>query len=195
MTTIRQLASGFDVMPLQRVLLRNPDLWDEFRFRTEDENSPHRDMQDIIVRYNERKNFDGDRDNFNNEHESVWYPCLSVIPEVKPLVFDLMRLVEGEKLGGIFITRLPPGKECYPHVDGSWHSREYEKYAIQIESAPSQGFFFDKDCLLAKPGDVYWFDNTQKHWVKNDSNFDRITMIVTIKSHKYQRRESCQQVG
>ncbi len=187
MSNIKLIAKGFCVYPLSLALTRNPQLWDEFRVRTEGDQSPHRDMPDIFVRYNDRKNYDGDRQRFNEEHDSVWYPCIGVIPEAKQLALQLMTLVHGERLGGIFITKIPPGKQCHPHIDSAWHSHYYDKYVIQVESHPMQAFQFGGEALVTEPGDVFWFDNSKTHWVTNDSPVDRISMIVAIRSHRHER--------
>jgi aspartyl/asparaginyl beta-hydroxylase (cupin superfamily) len=93
-----------------------------------------------------------------------------------------MTMVKGEKLGGVLITRIPPGAVCKPHVDPGWHARHYQKYAIQIEANPQQAFHFAGVSLVTGPGDLYWFDNAHEHWVTNDSDADRVTLIVCIKN-------------
>jgi hypothetical protein len=32
------------------------------------------------------------------------------LPAVRKIVFDVMHAVQGEKLGGVLITKVPPGK-------------------------------------------------------------------------------------
>jgi hypothetical protein len=53
-----------------------------------------------------------------------------------------------------------------------------------LESAPGQSFNFKNGGLAAAPGDVYWFNNQEEHWVKNDSDVDRITAIICIRTDK-----------
>lgn len=184
MNNMMHIASGINVLPLQLALKRNPQLWNEITSRTEHPESPHRDVSDIHIRYNDLKNHEN-RVQFNLEHDSVWYPSVAVLPEVKEIAFQLMGLVRGERLGGILITRIPPGKQCFPHIDGGWHASYYDKYAIQIQGNAEQAFCFDNESFSAAPGDVYWFDNSTSHWVTNNSNEDRITLIVCIRSERY----------
>jgi hypothetical protein len=93
-----------------------------------------------------------------------------------------MYLVKGERLGGILITRIPPGGICKPHHDrGTWHASYYDKYALQLESHPFQAFHFDEGSYSAMPGELYWFNNQEVHWVTNESPIDRITLIFCIK--------------
>ena len=92
--------------------------------------------------------------------------------------------VRGERLGGVLITRIRPGQICKPHTDPGWHARYYSKFAVQIAAAPEQAFHFEGEKLVTAPGDIYWFDNSHTHWVTNESEVDRITMIVCIKTER-----------
>lgn len=171
---IKTIASGINVAPMLWALQANPQLWNQHGMRTKPADSPHRDVDDIWVRYQ--------REPLTNEpHESEWYAAADVLP-VRDYVFPLMTMVDGERLGGVLITRIPAGKQCFPHVDNGWHARYYRKFAIQIQSAPGQAFCFVDDRLESMPGDVYEFDNSYIHWVENPTQFDRITMIVCIKA-------------
>ena len=44
-----------------------------------------------------------------------------------------------------------------------------------------QAFHFDDAELRPLPGDIYTFDNARRHWVTNDSDEDRITLIVCVR--------------
>lgn len=173
---IRKIGEGLNVAPLLWAIQANPQLWNEHSMRTKPDDSPHREVSDIWVRYAAPEVADQP-----GPHESVWYPSADVLP-VYDLVYPLMQYVRGDRLGGVLLTKIPAGKRCYPHVDHGWHARYYEKFAIQIQSAPGQEFRFEDEALESKPGDVYWFDNAFEHWVVNDTEFDRITMIVCIKT-------------
>lgn len=180
MKNMLHIVSGIDVMPLVLALHRNPQLWNQNTMRTENPTSPHHGLSDIWVRYS-----DGEPDP-KAEHDSVWYPAYKELPQVREIVFNLMRYVEGERLGGVLITKIPPGAMCKPHVDDyGWHSKYYDKYAVQLQGNAQQAFHFEGESFSARPGDIYWFNNQEKHWVTNDSNEDRMTMIVCIRSARH----------
>lgn len=172
------VAAGANVAPLVQAIDAHPELWNRYTTRTEV--YEHSQVSDIWVRYNAFENFDGDRTNFNAEHESVWYPAADVLG-IKPFLLDLMRLVDGTRLGGVLITKIPPGGRVQPHVDQGWHATYYEKYAVQLMGNLQQAFHFEGESFSALPGDVYSFDNSQPHWVTNDSDSDRMTLIVCIR--------------
>jgi quercetin dioxygenase-like cupin family protein len=170
------LTEGIEVARMQTALAAHPELWDQNTGRTAPETSPHHGLSDIWARYADPATMKED-----GSHESIWYPCADLLP-VKDMVYRLMAEVRGERLGGVLITRIKPGQICKPHTDPGWHARYYDKYAVQIEAAPEQTFHFDGQSLVTKPGDLFWFDNSFTHWVTNDSQRDRITMIVCIKT-------------
>lgn len=175
---IAKVAEGFDVAPLLWALQTHANLWNQYPSRTESTQSPHHEVDDIWVRYAKPEEAAK-----GEPHDAIWYPCIEVLP-VKPLVYQLMQFVEGDRLGGVLITRIRAGKECKPHFDNGWHAKFYQKFAVQVQSAPRQFFCFDDQQLEARPGDVYWFDNAHTHWVPNRTEHDRITMIVCIKTDK-----------
>lgn len=175
------IGSGFDVAPLLAQIRANPDVWNRHTLRTDAYGTPHGGVSDIWVRYNAWENFNGDVAAFNGPHASSWYPVVRQIPAIKPLVFDVMRYVEGEQLGGVLITRIPPGGCVAPHVDHGWHAGYYAKFAVQLCGNDRQAFCFDDAQLSAKPGDLYTFDNAQRHWVTNDSDDERMTLIICIR--------------
>ena len=174
MKPLELVARGVNVQDLYWKLLANPQLWNENDKRTQDPSSPHHGLDDIWVRFGEPDQ------NPRQPHDSIWYPSADILG-VKPMIMRLFAAVGGTRLGGVLITRIPAGKTCKPHEDKGWHADFYkDKYAIQITSAPGQRFCFDDIEFESKPGDVYWFNNSFKHWVPNPTPYERITMIVCI---------------
>lgn len=173
---INKITGALNVAPLLWAIQANPQLWNAERQRTADQESPHHHVDDIWVRYSGTPKEPG-------PHESIWYPAAEVLP-VRDLVYPLMNFVKGERLGGVLLTRIPAGKQCAPHADKGWHAEYYDKFAIQVQSAPGQFFCFDNERLEPMPGDLYTFDNSHTHWVTNDTPHDRITLIVCIKTDK-----------
>lgn len=172
---IRKVGDGLNVSAIHWALQANPQLWNQHTARTEALDSPHHGLDDIWARFGPPE-----RANDGLPHDAIWYPSAAILG-VKPICYDLMRHFEGVELGGVLITRIKPGKEVKPHTDPGWHARRYEKYAVQITSAPGQKFCFEGEELETRPGDIYWFDNAHTHWVVNPTEYERITMIVCIR--------------
>ena len=175
MTPIKLIASGINVAPIAWALREHPEFWNQHTARTEDPSSPHHGLDDIWAR------FGAPSDASKNEyHKAEWYECADVLG-IKPMVAAVFDAVGGSELGGVLITRIPPGAECKPHEDHGWHAKYYEKFALQIEASPGQEFCFEDARLETKPGDLFWFDNSYTHWVTNPTKYDRVTMIICIK--------------
>lgn len=183
-----KVADNLDVKPLQIALLRQPKLFGKYTQRGDFEGSPHNEMKDIWVRYNDINPFieKGSFVGFDAEHDSIWYPSAYAIPQVRKVVFDLMRIVEGERLGGILITKLAPGGKIEKHSDGGWHAEYYDKYFVPILNEEGAVFAFEDGVITPKVGEAYWFDNSVPHWVENNTDSDRIAMIVCIRHSKVQ---------
>lgn len=179
--TIGHLASGFEVAPLVAQIDRSPDVWNRHTMRTEAYETPHSAVSDIWVRYNAWEHWTGDVAAFNGPHVSSWYPVADEIPAVRGLVDAVVAHVGGGALGGVLITRIPAGGEVKPHVDHGWHAGYYEKFAVQLKGDPRQAFCFEDSRLSPDPGDLYTFDNSKLHWVTNDSDAERITLICCIR--------------
>ena len=174
---------SFDTSAARCFLVGEHELWDEYNNRRIFTNSPHSEMVDIWARFGDVSS--GDFSILGREHDSVWYPSASVIPSIKKIAFDLMAAVNGERLGGILITKLPAGGMIKPHTDSGWHAGYYEKFYVAISNPKGSYFCFENDRIDAKDGECYWFRNDVTHWVENNSNEDRIAMIVCIKTDMF----------
>lgn len=190
MKHFEKIADGIDVAPLMVELAANPELWDANNLRRTADGTPHSRMSDIWVRYNDVKPYIEAQDltGFNDLHMPVWYPAFDALPSLKKILFDLMARVQGEMLGGVLITRIPPGEGIAPHTDSSWHVDYFDKYYISLQSEKGANFCCDHDSVVEKlnpsVGECWLFDNHKNHWVENNSNQDRITLIVCIRTQR-----------
>lgn len=180
MQHLKPLGVRVDVGPLVEKIHAHPELWNAHTLRTK-AYGPHVDVPDIWVRFNHIDNFDPEHPyRFVDEHESVWYPSARTL-DIYDLVAEVMQIVGGAELGGVLITKVPAGKDVKPHIDQGWHARYYEKVAVQLQSAPGQGFCFEDGCFDACGGDLYLFDNAYTHWVVNPTDVDRMTLIICFR--------------
>lgn len=168
-----------DVSPLVAQLDAHPELWDSYDYRKNAKDSPHNEMSDIWIRYRPVEEL-VERHHFKEPHIPIWWPAASVLTRVKPLALALMGLVKGEMLCGIFITKIPPGKGIAKHTDDGWHVSYTSKYYVSLRSAPGADFCSGDERLNPKPGEIWKFDNKLEHWVENNSDKNRITLIICI---------------
>src|ERR1700733_1416664 len=113
--------------------------WNTHDARTNDQASPHREAQDIWLRYGSLS----DPAVFNNQpFKADWYPYPELVAVCEPLVNAVYASVQGVELGGVLITRIPAGKQVYPHTDKGWHATTYSKYCVCIRANEQQSFCF-----------------------------------------------------
>lgn len=174
-----KISENVDVDHIVQELERNPHLWDEHPERTFS-TSPHREVSDIWVRYNPKEDFV--QTDKNTPFHSEWYECVKDIPSVADFSFRLMAGVNGEELGGVLITKVPAGKKVYLHTDEGWHVDFYDKFYLHLESNDDVEFCWDNgEKIQPKKGDLYWLDNSTPHYVNNNGDTDRTTLIVCIR--------------
>ena len=182
-----------DVEHLKNYLVANPEIFDKYNMRRTAPGSPHSQMVDIWVRHKDIQPHleSGDSSTFGEEHESIWYPEFAGLPQVRQICAGLMYMTGGTRLGGVLITKLPPGGRIEMHSDSNWHADYYEKYFVPIQNAEGAAFHFNQLELNEDgytrlsidpfPGEVWWFDNSEQHGVINNSTEDRLAMIVCIR--------------
>lgn len=96
-----------------------------------------------------------------------------------------MAAIKGERLGGVFLFKVPPGKKIYPHTDSGWHAEYYDKFNICIQGGAA--FHYDDQVMLAETGDIHWFTNDSDHWIINTSSKDYITLTLSIRLDRGER--------
>lgn len=175
------VASGVDPVPLLLALKQQPHLWNQFPFRTQSPQSPHREAQDIIVRAQVPGGADG--------RECVWYPAWPGLPPLRGMVFGLLTQVQGVRLGRVLITRLDPGGQISPHrdygpaADGYADTEPYwQRFHWCLQADEGSLFGAGEEVVRMHPGDVWWFDGGQRHWVQNTGQVPRLHVIVDVHS-------------
>lgn len=177
MRNFQRIFNGLQVVPLLHSVMASKR-WNEFPIRTTYPGSPHADADDILLRFNEIP--DGDPAKVVDDVLCRNF-LLGDFPLARPVIFDLMRVVEGEQLGRVIITRLAPGGWITPHRDEGAPATYYDRYQIGLQVLPGVLFRAGDETCEMQSGEVWWFDNTQEHEVRNNSAQDRIVMIVDIR--------------
>lgn len=171
-----RLARGVNTVPLLVAIQRQPELWDQNTLRTQHPNTAHSEVNDIWLMFND---ISGD---VANDIIVRPYPAFDKLPQARPILFDLMRMVEGVTLGRVIITKLAPGKKITPHTDGGAPATYYNRYQIALQSLPGAFFTIEDESVNFETGDVWLINNRKEHSVENNSREDRIVMIVDIRS-------------
>jgi Aspartyl/Asparaginyl beta-hydroxylase len=176
------LGFRFSVEELAGQLAAHPGVWNQYRLRTENPQSPHREVDDVWCRYNAIANLDpSNPPAFNGPHKSEWYPVVQKLPALPRLCRRLMVQVGAKTLGGVLITRVPAGKQVYWHKDGGWHAEAHRKWVISVAANREQTFEFENEQMRTEEGEAFEFDNLFPHRVLNPSAEDRVSVIVSLR--------------
>lgn len=175
------IAGGIDVLPVALALQMQPELWNQHDNRKKYVGSSHVGTSDIWVRYNDLKNLDKGYDIFTGEHDSVWHPTADKLPQLRPIIFDVMRRCEATRLGGVLITKIPAGGHVLPHADAGWHPEYYDlKVYVPIISNPHVINRVEDETVVMAPGDAWYFNNLKEHEVINSGTTERVTLIICM---------------
>lgn len=183
MKYFQQIASGVDVTPILTALKCQPELWDANPIRTKHPGTAHAEVSDILVRFNDIEEFQrtGDPTTITDDREAIAFPAWDKLPQLRPIIFDLMRRVEATRLGRVVITKLPPGRQITPHEDQGAPATYYERFQIALQSFPGAIFHIGDEHMNFASGDVWWINNNVTHSVVNNSRDDRIVCIVDLR--------------
>jgi len=167
-----------NVGPILSALKVNEDLWDMNTLRTSHPDTPHKDVSDIWLWFNDLSDNVADAiDDVQTRPYEGWWR----LPQVRPLVFDLMRFVEATQIGRCVITKLPAGKVISPHVDQGTPATFYTRFQIALQSAAGCNFIIEDEQVNFKQGEVWMINNKAEHSVVNNSAEDRIALIVDLR--------------
>ncbi len=110
-------------------------------------------------------------------HGTMWHPAYYKLP-VKPILMELFSLVDGEAFGRVFISRMKPGATIFEHRDVDLEA--FTRFHVALHNKSGAVFKCGGEEAEPAVGDFFWFDNSELHSVENNSNEDRLTMVVDI---------------
>lgn len=192
MRNFLRICQGLDPWPLLHSLQTQPELWNAHAVRKHWQ-SVHRDVDDVLLRYNQWKEGEDYLDKVCSSLEMVDYPAWGKLPQAQFFVYLLMQKTLGVHLGRVMISRVRPGGSIPLHSDRIPPAEEafpdrippavyFERYHVALQSAPGTQFISGEESVYMAPGEAWWFDNQQLHSVVNNSAEDRIHLIVDIRT-------------
>jgi len=178
MRHFQKIAEGIDVVPILNALAVRPDLWNENDLRTTHPQSPHTACDDIWLLFNAMPE---NPEAVVDDCEVVSYRGWRELPHVRALILDLMRRVDGVRLGRVIISRLPPGQSIPAHVDQGAPATYYKRYHLALQSLPGALNHSGDEVTNYRPGEFWWFDNAASHAIVNNSADDRIVIVMDVR--------------
>ena len=182
MRNFLKIAECVDIVPLLIALKMRPELWNQNKFRTTYKDTPHHDVDDIWIRYpSHALTADtNDLEGVINDKKPVWH---NDIPQAKPIILDIMHRVGAYELGRVLITRIKPGGRILPHADvyGDYvQEKDKARYHVVLQGLPGSLYRTGDETVCMRTGEVWWFNALLEHEVMNNSETDRIHLLVDV---------------
>ncbi len=169
MRNFLQIAAGVDVLPLVMAIQRQP----------------HGEVDDILLRFSDPSIArDGDTAAVMADGNCVWHPAAAALPQVRPILLDLMRRVEAYELNRVVITRLRPGGRILPHADneGTYTADPHRaRYHIVLQGLPGSLYHAGDETVCMLSGTVWSFEARVQHAVENNSADDRLHLLADMR--------------
>lgn len=193
MRNFQRLATGVNVTPLMLAINRRPELWTEDTFLRHYPQGPFGEVDSIMLRFPQKvilKDLDPAKQEKKlalykanklpgfDQHESIDYPAYAVLHEARAIVMNVFAAVGGTRLGRVMINRIKPGGRIFPHPDTPEHCKYYSRFHVVLASEPGVMFRCGDERTYWETGAVFWFNNALEHEVVNESESDRIHMII-----------------
>jgi len=173
---------GLDVSPIMAQLNAAPELWDQYRERTERDDGPMQGTSDIWLRYFPRETLTGP-ESYLGEGHCAFYDAWHALSAVHPIAFNLMATFRGVELGTCLISRIPAGGEIKTHTDGAaWTARYYNrKFYVPLQTnVRCINTTLDEEVVF-REGEIWEFDNLVPHSITNAGNVERINLVITLR--------------
>lgn len=178
-----QHIANVDTALLHNQILRQPDLWKADTYLRDYPQGPFGEVDTIFLRFPPASVSELEQSR-KDQHECVWMDGWLHLPAARPIVFGLMRQMEGERLGRVMINRIQPGGHIYPHADTPVHAQYWDRYHAVIKSGPGCNFRCGEEVVNMETGQIWWFQNQHEHEVLNNSDGERLHLIVDVRTQR-----------
>lgn len=173
MNNFALIKTGIDTSTLLAALKNKPELWGTSDFRTTLQEAQH-----IFLRVNEVVT--GPiiaKDVEFHETDAFWS-----LPEFQPIIFNTFSGLYGTRLGGCMIANLPAHSEIKEHSDIGPCALYYDARIHIVLQATDVDFYTGNEVVQMNTGEMWWFDYNKPHHLVNNSDTDRLHLILDIKS-------------
>ncbi len=152
----------------------NDFLWKEYRFRSEYKGSVHCDTDCIVLRAQEVIGTPSEKDVV----ECINFPNMQYFPVIEDYLEDIKELFNVKEFGRVFLVKLYPGGMVKPHIDQGRYAEAGHRIHLVLQSDEGNTFTCGSETVHMKPGELWWFDHEVVHYVNNNSNRDRIHLLI-----------------
>jgi Aspartyl/Asparaginyl beta-hydroxylase len=190
MRNFLRIAEGMNVKPLLNALYRKPELWKADDFLRKFPQGPFGETDTIYLRFQEHvpveteeelQLYQQNRLAGHDLHECPWRPEVNELPEARAHIMGLVTALGATRLGRCMINRVVPGGRIFPHADSPWHASYWDRYHLVLQSRPGNTFRCADETIWMREGEIWWFQNALEHEVINNSDADRIHLVIDLR--------------
>lgn len=167
------LLANLDTSEASRELTSNAPLWDAFTTRQTTQGSPHVDTKCIPLRGLLSFPF----------ALGVTRPRTQFAPLLPACMALANRVLAGlpvAEVGLVMLAKLRPGGRIIPHPDEGPYAEHFSRYHVVIDAAAGNWFSVAGQHANPEQGDLFTFNHHLVHSAGNDSERDRIHMILDL---------------
>jgi hypothetical protein len=182
MKHFKRVTADIDIAPFLDEIDAHPELWAVDSSRQKGKPA-QRETQSISIRSHEAKAILDSEARVNMPVGYRGRPT-SLSPYFPVAVDFVEQLVDGMKgaMGRAVIALLKPNGTIYPHIDDRLYWLLRDRYHLVIKSVSGSHFRAGGEEVRMQTGELWWFDPTVTHEAFNDSEEERIHIIVDVLS-------------
>lgn len=172
-----KIAEHIHIEPLLEELDASPELWlaDTSRQRKV---RCQRNTRNIFLRAAKKPLPPGAK-NANDVHEIRIMPEAEKFPCAQVFCESVAKSLGGE-LGRATLVALLPKCEVFAHVDSGAYYRIRDRLHLVLKSTDGSLLGAGNETVRMHPGELWVFDNKQRHWAKNPSEEVRVHLIFDV---------------
>lgn len=183
-----RLAANINVAKLVDEIERNKELFEIETFRQDFKGSPFKSTRAIPCRMSFDSKIELTEDELIeklktigiSEREAIDMQYYDYLPNVYDAVMLLAHVVRAERIGRVLVTKLLAGGAIGAHKDFGLYHDYYDRFHIVVSGKGCQ-FRSGDEWVCMMPGEVWWFNNNDEHEVINDTDADRIHIVMDFK--------------
>ncbi len=182
MQHFERVAEGIDTGPFTEEIAANSELWSVDTSRQE-KITTQRETETITLRSHAPQ---ASLDSRVRRAKPIRYrgqpsTMSSHFPLASAFVDQLVRSMDGA-MGRAVMTKLRPHGTIFPHTDDGLYWLLRDRYHLVLKSAAGSHFKAGGEEVRMREGELWWFDPTVPHEAFNESDEDRIHVIVDVLS-------------
>ena len=181
MRHFKLLESGIDVAPILRELADHPEVWGQNTGRQNSVDVQRETQAVAICSHSDQRTFLEARQQSPVRYVGRPTQTARLLPKTLEFVERQVRQLHGIP-GRAVVVRLRPHGHVYKHVDGGLYYDLRHRCHLILHSVAGSRLRAGNEEVRMREGEFWWFDNQQPHEAINDSDEDRIHLIMDVLS-------------